>query len=664
MTNNNLFDTLVVVKRSGQRTSFQGEKIAIAIQKAFDSLDIPYKDEDVNKIYSKVLKKIEKEYTNRKTINIENIQDIIELILKEEKFTDVYEAFKNYREKRNTSRKTFVIKQQHKFLKALELLGLENINKESQEESTLIHFGKIISSEFAKAYLLDSKIVRFQESGSIYLDSLETMTTGEIDSLEISLIDLFENNKEIREKLMEKNTILDFLSNLKILLYNLSKEIYGSICLGTFDKDLEEITLNNYKKVLKNNLNIYLKTSGIANFINKDELDEEINNITSLEDEIFSNYYKSSQELKSNFELIRKQALLDTEKLLIDNLNIFFNELIFTNISINFGSSTTLLGQLIIESIIKASIDSKNINYYFKVKDKINKKEKDPNFNLLEKYKLKNLERNNFNYAFLDTSFNNLKDEEVCYFHDGERVIEDETTALKKLTSGKGNITSCAINITRIALKNSYLTNKTSNIRKFYQDLDNLINIAKEALLTRFEIDCKTKNTNFPYLYKNGLWYDGDKLKENDRLRKLLKHGNLTINFCGLKETVYALEKDINKHQEIAKDILKYMNKKIEKLNEDNNLNFVLSTTIKEEISKEFKKQDTAIYGKLKNITDKVSYSNANDYSENLKDISFLHKKCRGGAIYKTKIKTKKELDNLILEASNNGLGAIKVSKL
>ena len=28
------FDTLTVVKRSGQRTSFQGEKIALAIQKA------------------------------------------------------------------------------------------------------------------------------------------------------------------------------------------------------------------------------------------------------------------------------------------------------------------------------------------------------------------------------------------------------------------------------------------------------------------------------------------------------------------------------------------------------------------------------------------------------------------------------------------------------
>lgn len=35
MINMSTFDTLTVVKRSGQRTSFQGEKIALAIQKPF-----------------------------------------------------------------------------------------------------------------------------------------------------------------------------------------------------------------------------------------------------------------------------------------------------------------------------------------------------------------------------------------------------------------------------------------------------------------------------------------------------------------------------------------------------------------------------------------------------------------------------------------------------
>ena len=190
MTNKNLFDTLVVVKRSGQRTNFQGEKIAIAIQKAFSSIDIPYKDEDVNKIYSKVLKEIEIEYKDRKTINIENIQDIIELTLKNEKLPDVYEAFKSYRDKRNASRKTFVIKRQHKFLKAIEFLGLDNLNNEKEQpETTLKRFGDTISTEFAKAYLLDNKSSRCHDSGLIYIDSLETMPMGEIDSLEISFTD-------------------------------------------------------------------------------------------------------------------------------------------------------------------------------------------------------------------------------------------------------------------------------------------------------------------------------------------------------------------------------------------------------------------------------------------------------------------------------------------
>ena len=141
-----LFDNLIIVKRSGQRTNFQGEKIAIAIQKAFESVDIPYKDEDVNKVYEKVLVEIAKKYQDRKTINIENIQDIIEEVLKRQKFQDVYVAFSTYRNQRNASRKTFVIKQQHKFLKAIESLGLSNITEDNLTPQRLLEkFGSTIS---------------------------------------------------------------------------------------------------------------------------------------------------------------------------------------------------------------------------------------------------------------------------------------------------------------------------------------------------------------------------------------------------------------------------------------------------------------------------------------------------------------------------------------
>ncbi len=646
--NNDLFDTLVVVKRSGQRTTFQGDKIALAIQKGFSSTDIPYRDEDVNKVYEKVLKKIDKNYKDRKTINIENIQDIIEETLKEEKFMDIYEAFKNYRMKRMQSRKTFVIKQQHKFLKAIEFLGLDNINNTKSEQPyvTLQRFGKTISIEFAKAYLLDNKNSRAHDNGLIYIDSLEAMPMGSIDSLEISFKDYLNTNQEIKKEFTKDKKISVFLSKMTELLFKLKKEIYGGCALVSFDKDLEEVVLANYKEIVREYFNIYLKTSKMNVFVKDEELDFFLDNIKDIDDtEVFDNYL----ELKNNFMLILEMAKEKIKEELRVNLKCFFREIGFLPISINFGSSDNNVGKLIINEIIEASVDRDNLAYFFKVKNKGSLNEE-----LLEKYKEKNLMMHNFNYSFLDNSLNNI-DEEVGYFKNGERVIEDNTTPLKKPTTGKGNIASCSINITRIALKNR------NNLRGFYQDLDKLITSAKEALLERFEIDCTRSLDCFPYLLSHNLWTDGDKIKVNDRFRKLYKHGTLTIKFCGLKEALYAIDDNTSKHNDIARDILKYMAKKIETISEENNLNFVLSSIVSEKIRTEFKRQDTAIYGKIKNITDKESYGDSSLFSDSLKDISYLQKKCLGGALYTYQVKNKKELDDLVNKAISKNIMCLKI---
>ena len=53
---------LVVVKRSGQRVSFNGTKIAIAIKKAFDNVDVDISLKKVNKVYEDVLWYIKNDY--------------------------------------------------------------------------------------------------------------------------------------------------------------------------------------------------------------------------------------------------------------------------------------------------------------------------------------------------------------------------------------------------------------------------------------------------------------------------------------------------------------------------------------------------------------------------------------------------------------------------
>ena len=101
-----------VVKRDGKKVEFEGAKIALAIQKGFgdvirieETTKVKYDETDVNKVYSKVLSRIEKVESEK--IKIEEIQDFIEEELKNNGYQDVYEAFSSYREKRAHSRQLF-----------------------------------------------------------------------------------------------------------------------------------------------------------------------------------------------------------------------------------------------------------------------------------------------------------------------------------------------------------------------------------------------------------------------------------------------------------------------------------------------------------------------------------------------------------------------------
>ena len=167
----NILKDLVVVKRSGQRVEFNSTKIAVVIKKAFDHVRPTNSEAEINKVYSGVLNYIKNTYVDRKTINVEDIQDIIETKLKENNFNDVYEAFSDYRIRRAASRKVFAMRQQHKFAKAIERIG--NFEKDSTPSDILLDFGKTISCEYTKAFVLDNKYVRSHEEGNIYIHNLD-----------------------------------------------------------------------------------------------------------------------------------------------------------------------------------------------------------------------------------------------------------------------------------------------------------------------------------------------------------------------------------------------------------------------------------------------------------------------------------------------------------
>ena len=179
-----------VIKRNGKKVNFDASKIAISIQKGFDSIEGKYNEKDVQNVFQSVLKRIKKDYVDKDKIKIEEIQNLIEEELKNKKYDDVYESTKNYRERRNQSRLLFVEeKKMHKFLKTLESLGLKSAHEEDAKREnanvdgdtamgTMLQYGSTVSKEFAKSYLMKKKFADAHDEGYIHIHDMDFEAMG------------------------------------------------------------------------------------------------------------------------------------------------------------------------------------------------------------------------------------------------------------------------------------------------------------------------------------------------------------------------------------------------------------------------------------------------------------------------------------------------------
>lgn len=207
--------------------------------------------------------------------------------------------------------------------------------------------------------------------------------------------------------------------------------------------------------------------------------------------------------------------------------------------------------------------------------------------------------------------------------------------------------------------------------KDFFNDLDKIMNLVKDQLVERFEIQCDKRKSLFPFLLEGNVWLDGDRLKDDDRLRRALKQGNFSIGFIGLDECVKALtgkkQYESKDAQKLAQKIVKIMRNKCDEFSEELNLNFTLVATKNEKILQNFLELDRAIYGKIDGITD-VKYTdsfftNSNiTLNEKIKIESNYHSLCNGGhelILNKNDIKTKKNFFTVINKLIENSIGFV-----
>ena len=658
MTNTEeLLDTIMVVKRNGKKVDFDKTKVALAIKKGFDSIlnddDEPvYTSKDVQKVYQTVIKRIEKDYKEEDKIKIEEIQDLIEDALLKCHYEDVYKSFSEYRDRRNQSRLLFADeKKMHKFLKSLEGLGLKSAAEEDAKREnanidgnssmgTMLQYGSTVSKEFAKAYLMKKKFADAHDNGDIHIHDMDFMAMGTTTCTQIDLNKLFKNGFSTGHGyLREPQDIMSYSALAAIAIQSNQNDQHGGQSIPAFDYYLAPGVLKTFKKQYKMAISELLEYSGFDTFVNMTKIEETIDKLDSIEFDlsIMDSCAKKSDEVKKIFEVAYHTAHKKTDRrtyqameAFVHNLNTMHSragaQVPFS--SINFGTDTSPEGRMVINNYLD-SVDAglgKNETpifpiSIFKVKEGVNYNKEDPNYDLFRRSCEVSAKRLFPNFSFMDSPFNKAAfkgdyNTEVAYMGCRTRVMANVVDDNKAVTPGRGNLSFTSINLPRLGIKHGIVNgNEKADMKGFFNELEETMDLVKDQLLERFEVQCNKRLYNFPFLLEQGVWIDSEKLKPTDRLKKVLKHGTLSIGFIGLAETLKAL---IGKHhgedaeaQKLGLKIVKFMRDKCDEYAKEYNLNFTCLATPAEGLSGRFVNIDRAVYGKIKGVTDREYYTNS-----------------------------------------------------
>ncbi len=191
-----------VVKRDGRQVEYDRNKIAIAIEKANEGVDIPERITE-EKIYN-IIASIESR--GAQTMQVEDIQDIIEQKLMQEKKFSLAKNYIRYRYTRELVRKANTTDDSIMSL-------IKNSNKDVMEENSNKNaiiastqrdlIAGEVSKDLTKRILLPEKISKAHEEGILHFHDADYFLQSIFNCCLINISDMLDNGTVMNGKLIE-----------------------------------------------------------------------------------------------------------------------------------------------------------------------------------------------------------------------------------------------------------------------------------------------------------------------------------------------------------------------------------------------------------------------------------------------------------------------------
>ena len=642
-----------IVKRDGRKVSFNEDKISNAIRKALisahpdDKSTSQYEEDLVEKLTRRVVSDIEKQ--NLEEPSVENTQDIIEKVLIQEGMASEAKNFILYRQNRTNVRNyntdlTKIYRDLTSKSTADMDLKRENANIDANAPMGLmLRFGSEGSKDYVRRYVLRPEHSIAHSRGDIHIHDLDFYMLT-INCCQIGLKDLFKRGFSTGHGfLREPQSIQSAAALCCIAIQSNQNDMHGGQSIPLFEYDLAPYVAISYSKHLCKVICICLRNDE-ADVSEVKEYCKELYDKydTCLSDEVqalikakvlevLKKYDTDELDVTKNVDYIMSEAIKLTERetyqameALIHNLNSMQSragaQVPFS--SINYGTGTQPEHRMIMKNVLLATdagLGGGETPIFpvqiFKVKDGINTKKGDPNYDLFELACKVSAKRLFPNFSFLDAPYNaqyykpGHPETEVALMGCRTRVVSNYYDKTKEIIPGRGNLSFTTINLPRLAIE------AHGSISKFFESLDKMIYMVFDQLMDRFEVIAKKQVLNYPFLMGQGVWVDSDRLNPEDTIEDVIKNGTMSVGFIGLAECLVAL---IGKHHGESKEafdlgykIIKHMRDLTDKHTVDTGLNFSLFSTPAEGLSGRFVKIDKRIYGSIPGVTEREYYTNS-----------------------------------------------------